>query len=62
MEVEVEVQEEGDVGRDKLFGTGEKDDDVGVEKPDSGGRWTDGRPVTGRGRLDGIRKTERKKR
>ena len=33
----------GDVGRDELFGRGEKDDDVGVEKPDSGGRWMDGR-------------------
>ena len=60
----------GDVGRDQLFGRGEKDDDVGVEKPDSGGRWmvgrrdgrTDGWSVTERGRLDGIRKTKRKKR
>ena len=42
METEVEDRQ-ADVGRDELFGRGEKDDDVGVEKPDSGGRWMDGR-------------------
>ena len=42
METEVEDRQ-ADVGRDELFGRGEKDDDVGVEKPDSGRRTMDGR-------------------